>query len=247
MSAISSPHNPQYLQWKRLLDGRTLNKEPYFILSGEKMIHEYLKKPNLELVAEIVPVDERPVSGQQRTYFLPQKLFDSLDVMGTHYNLLVLKQPEIPNWDKLEDFNGVELWCPLGDPGNLGALLRSCEAFNVSRVVLTKEACHPFHPKTIKASASSVLRLPLRWGPSITQFPKSQNETDPPAFALDMKGTPLNKFKWPKKSRLLIGEEGPGIPKEIICEKIAISMKGVESLNATIAASIALYHHQENS
>jgi TrmH family RNA methyltransferase len=158
-------------------------------------------------------------------------------VLGTHFNILALKQPLISVLTE-EDVlnyvpNGIELVVPIGDPGNLGALVRSAEAFAVPRVILTREAAHPFLPRAVKASAGSVLRLPLARGPVLAKFPAS-------CIALDAGGVSIDEFTWPKQGLLLVGEEGPGFSASSFPNQIRIPTRGVESLNVVVAASIAL-------
>jgi TrmH family RNA methyltransferase len=159
-------------------------------------------------------------------------------VIGTDFNILVLRQPpiELLSAQQIGSYepDDIEVVIPVGDPGNLGALLRSCEAFGIKRVILTQEAAHPFLPKTVKASAGSVLRLDILRGPPLTEFPAS-------CIALDLDGTPVKEFKWPAKGLLVVGEEGRGLGAGHRFERrIYIPTEGVESLNAVVAASVAL-------
>jgi TrmH family RNA methyltransferase len=130
---------------------------------------------------------------------------------------------------------GIEVVMPVGDPGNLGALIRSCEAFAVPRAILTQEAAHPLLPKAVKASAGSVLRLPMLHGPALFEFPDS-------CIALDTDGTPLDDFDWPANGLLVVGEEGPGFSAKKFKRRIRVPTQNVESLNVVVAASIALAH-----
>lgn len=137
---------------------------------------------------------------------------------------------------------GLEIICPLGDPSNLGALARSAVAFGASRLILTEESCNPFHPKAIKASAGSILKIPLfKVGP-LADFVTGNDEV----FALDMKGENVGQFKWPKNLRLVLGEEGPGFSGLKGLKKLSVPSRGVESLNATVAASIALFCYSQS-
>jgi TrmH family RNA methyltransferase len=135
----------------------------------------------------------------------------------------------------------LELIVGLGDPANLGALLRSAEALGASRVVLTRECASPYLPKSLKASANSAFRMRLALGPSLREFKLNT------AFGLDMDGEDLAKFKWPKDAYLVLGEEGQGLP-ELNLKKLKIPMLGsVESLNATVAAAIALFTYRSGN
>jgi TrmH family RNA methyltransferase len=236
VTKIESAANDTYKKFLSLTTSKGIKKESLFILSGEKLIAEFLKKPHLAIAFEVVTAKMPPLTRGKVTELSPE-LFKELDVVGTHYNLLVLELPVLSEANMDTDPQGLEVVLPVGDPSNLGALIRSCEAFAVSQVILTSEAANPFLPKSVKASAGSVLRMKLRKGPSVKTLPAS-------TLALDAKGTPLPDFKWPKDARLLVGEEGPGIQGLKFEKTLSIPTRGVESLNAVVAASLALYQHQ---
>jgi len=236
MLKIESPQNATYKKLLSLTTAKGLKKEKLFLLSGEKLIKEFLKKPNLKIVYEIVAPRLKPLTHGDIAQLSPA-LFDEIDVLGTGFNILVLQQPEIEKLGDLSGYKpkGIELVLPVGDPGNLGALLRSAEAFAVPRVILTQEAAHPFLPKSVKASAGSVLRMKLARGPSLKEFPDD-------CIALDMEGTPIDEFKWPAHGLLVVGEEGAGFSarSKPFKRRVSIPTQGVQSLNVVVAASIAL-------
>ena len=243
MHPITSPQNSTYKKLLSLTSAKGLKKEGLFLLSGKKLVREFLAKPKLEIAYELVSGKLKPLTGKGKAaeiLELSKPLFDEIDCVGTHYNILVLRQPGIEKVDaeKLKNYkpSGLEVILPVGDPGNLGALLRSCEAFGVSRVILTEEAAHPFLPKTVKASAGSVMRLPLMRGPALSVFPDH-------CIALDAAGISIDGFSWPKNSLLAVGEEGAGLGKTKFKQRLSIPTHGVESLNAVVAASIALFDY----
>ncbi len=234
---IESRSNPTYKKLLSLTTSKGLKEEGLFLLSGEKLIREFLAKPTLKIVGEIAAPRHEHLTTQPDLFDLSAPLFAEIDVLGTHFNILVLEQPPIPSL-LAEDLaayapQGIEVVAPVGDPGNLGALIRSCEAFSVPRVILSREAAHPFLPKTVKASAGSVLRMRLARGPELAAFPAS-------CMALDPRGMSLDDFKWPQNGLLLLGEEGQGLGAAKFPVRLRIPTTGVESLNAVVAASIAL-------
>jgi len=239
MLKIESAKNATYRKLLSLTTAKGLKKERLFLLSGEKLLREFLRKPHLEIAYEILSPRLKPLAeGKElQTVQMPQALFDQIDVLGTHFNILVLEQPRIEKLENIGAYkpHGLEVVMPVGDPGNLGALLRSCEAFGVKRVILTQEAAHPFLPKAVKASAGSVLRMALSRGPGLKDFPDD-------CIALDMDGEPIGAFSWPKNALLAVGEEGTGLGRKFK-RRISIPTEGVESLNAVVAASIALAHY----
>ncbi len=234
MLTIESPQNDRFKTLLSLTTSKGLKKEGLFLLSGENLIREFLKHPNLKIHAELVTAKMQPLGAAPETIQLATNLFTEIDNVGTGFNILVLEQPVIDNIDpNSHKPQGIELVMPIGDPGNLGALIRSAEAFGVKRGILTEEAAHPFLPKSVKASAGSVLRLPLSRGPALHHFPDS-------CIALDMHGMAIDDFTWPPNGLLVVGEEGRGLGKAHFKNTIRIPTVGVESLNAVVAASIAL-------
>lgn len=247
MTEITSPANELFKTWKTLDTAKGLRKNGVFFLMGEKLIREFLKGssgPAAELAlsrfkvqAELITEGLSPLTSAP-CYKLSRGLFNEVDFVGTGFNLLLLTLPEIPAFASSESPAGLELICPLGDPGNLGAVIRSALAFRASRVILTEEAAFPFAPKAVKASAGAVLRLPLARAEKLPELEVQG------MYALDMVGTDIRDFPWPKNLRLLIGEEGPGLKSLKGLMKLKINTGAVESLNATVAASIALYSYQ---
>lgn len=216
---------------------------------GEKLVAEFLENPQYKIKAELIHEDLTPLtaktSAAQSTripvFKLPKAMFNEVDVIGTHFNLLVLEPKALEKLPAGEP-HGLEIICPLGDPSNLGALARSAVAFGANRLILTEESCNPFHPKAIKASAGSILKIPLfKIGP-LAEFIAGNDEV----FALDMKGENVGQFKWPKNLRMVLGEEGPGFSGMKGLKKLSVPSRGVESLNATVAASIALFCYSQS-
>ena len=251
---ISSAQNALFKQFLSLHESRGIRQHAQFILAGQKIVNEVVKQYP-QLISHVVvesdvilpsPLNTFPVARLSKT------LFQMLDILGTHSPLLICQLPEIFPWRWDQTECGLEVLLTLGDPGNLGAAVRSCVAFGATRIVLLKECAHPFHPKAVRASAGACLKSQFVSGPSLAEL-ASHSFTN--LILLDMDGTRLDGFTWPENCRLLVGEEGPGLgsftespglankpPQSGKLERIHIPMaSGVESLNAMVALSIALY------
>lgn len=244
---ISSKDNPAFRKLKTLLTSKGIKEEKSFFLMGEKLIHEFLHATEANGVSKrfkvksVVCFENAPFPLLPLQIKLKKEMFNEVDVLGTDYPLLVLEYAELSEPHLLEKPQGLEVIAPLGDPKNLGALLRSSVAFGASRVILTKESCHPYLPHSIKASAGAALYQ------NILYTTKSVSELTVVGenFALDLNGKNVADIAWPKDLRLWIGEEGPGLiltdNQKKYLQRLTIPTSHVESLNATVSTSIALW------
>ncbi|MBV8052318.1 MAG: RNA methyltransferase [Acidobacteriaceae bacterium] len=133
----------------------------------------------------------------------------------------------------------------LQDPGNLGTILRSAEAFGAAGVLLAEGTVSPFNSKVVRASAGSVFRVAVV-RVQISDFLAQLRERQIRSIATSShKGTPLPQASLTPPLAMFIGGEGTGLGRDLIGkmdELIAIPHSSkVESLNAGVAASIILY------
>lgn len=228
---------------------------------GEKLIAEFFE--NLKGFAErgfkpeylIFDKEISPASfgkaGRDRaavkTTQLSIDLFKELDVLGTKSPLLILTFNDFPVKNFEVPPQGLELICPLGDPRNLGALIRSAAGFNANQIVLTKESTHPFLPHSLKASAGAALKIDF----SKSSLATSEIPLVGANFALALFGESIASAVWPPNLRLWVGEEGPGLSLEHAQKKtmkfVNIPTKNIESLNAMVSTSLALWEWKKQN
>lgn len=251
---ISSRDNEVFALLQACLEPKGIRKHGYFHVFGRRAVHDTLVSHgalarNLILcTGHHAPEDElaklalTKAPGPFSLIELAKPLFDELDLFGTKTPILFLQTPELATADLSRPPQGLEVLCALSDPSNVGALVRSAAAFGASRLILLQESASAFHPRAVRAASATTLVTPLLRGPSIRALDGAAG----PIVALDMHGEDLNRFHWPANGRLLLGEEGLGVPKALTDARlIRIPMQaGVESLNATVAASIALYSYR---
>ncbi len=131
----------------------------------------------------------------------------------------------------------------LQDPGNVGTLLRSAEAFGATGAVLLSGTATPWSGKALRASAGSALRLPLHGAPNAEEAAALLRARGIRSHAAVPRGGGLPSLRGP--SAIWIGNEGAGLsPAELaVCdERITLPMSGrAESLNAAVAGSLLLY------
>ncbi len=138
------------------------------------------------------------------------------------------------------------------DPGNLGAIARVAEATGVEGLALSPGSVHPNHPRALRASAGSLLRLPAAIGVTAEAFSAHLAPISPTWAALATAGgRDLYAAELPGGATSLIlalGAEGPGLSREIeqlvAREGLPLTIplaSPVESLNVAVAAAVALF------
>jgi RNA methyltransferase, TrmH family len=133
----------------------------------------------------------------------------------------------------------------LQDPGNLGTLIRSSEAFGATGLITLPGTVSPWNQKALRASAGSVFRLPVVAVGEEEVFPALATHQIAALAAVAVGGEPITAHDLTGPAALILGNEGAGISPEILrhaAASISIPTPGpVESLNAAIAGSILLY------
>ena len=240
---ITSEQNPFFKKLLKLRDSRGIKKLEMALLAGEKNVREVVNEfPgqclglitfSLDALKPFLSKIDLPV------YLMPRGLFQRLDFHNTKNPILIIKARPLCQWTDKKIEKGCVVFLPFQDPANLGAAIRASAAFGVNTVVVLEEAAHPFHPKSLRASGSSIFRVQLKRGPSIRELALRQL----PLLVLDPKGKDISCYEFPDSFALVAGLEGPGVPEELKkAESLAIPIRqGVDSLNAAMAVGIALY------
>jgi 16S rRNA (guanine527-N7)-methyltransferase len=238
---ITSASNPTFHRCRDLLTGPGIRKHGEAILSGSRVCSEVLTRFPERVRGWLTDTEGPPPPEESIMWVrLSDPLYKQLDVVGTHAPLLLVSVPAMLPWSDDEPWpDGCTLFVPFQDPENVGTVIRSAAAFGVARVVLLREAAHPFHPRGSRAAGPALFQVPLRQGPSLAEL----RVNNVPLIALDTTGPELSEAPFPVKFGLVVGVEGPGLTTHLRQgERRRIALEpGVESLNAATAAAIALY------
>jgi len=182
---------------------------------------------------------------QIRIGVLPDDVFRTISSTEATQGVLALVRP--PHWTVEQLFRGHALTVVLDgvqDPGNAGSVLRAAEAFGATGVAFLKGSVNPYNPKCLRGSAGSIFRVPVvpALDPQVLLAAAEQRKIDLiallPKSSRDLAATDLTR-----KCAIIVGSEGRGV-SERLTEKatpVRIPTVGVESLNAALAAGIALF------
>lgn len=254
MITITSKTNPAFRRFLELHTSkglRKLNEALVFGLRvGQEIATDFPEQVLGWVVAEGMEGTTKGSLRDARPHRLPAvtclalALFEELDLFGIGEPILHIKTPVIERIEKpVSPARGVALVIPFQSPDNVGAMIRTAAALGVTQVLLTEEAAHPFHPKSARAAAGAMMRVPMVRLPSLSEIAFPWAHT----VGLTAGGRDLRQFSWPAAGILVPGLEGPGLPEQIRAKAQIVSIPmtaGVESLNGMVAASIALFSWQ---
>jgi TrmH family RNA methyltransferase len=252
---IEGRHNAQVKDLRRAFARGELTGDGYCAIEGFRILDEAIRS-GLRFRAVFFNESaawraERLLSqlgAQVEILLLPDKLFASIVPSDAPQGVAALAR-----WKgfSLEDVLAKSTAGPLlaiagvQDPGNLGTILRSAEAFGTGGVLLGEGTVSPFNPKVVRASAGSVFRLPMARAKLADVIGGLK------ALGLRLVATASHQGKALDQSNLagplaiFIGSEGAGLSRDLIKEMdevVAIPQAPqVESLNAGVATSIVLY------
>jgi TrmH family RNA methyltransferase len=148
--------------------------------------------------------------------------------------IAVYRRADLPAWEERDAT--LALW-RLADPGNVGTLIRTADAFGAA-VVLSDGCADPTSPKALRASAGSIWRVPLGDWVCV--------DSTQTRVALEAHGgRPLAELGLSGRVAFLLGAERDGLPREVERDvEATIPISGAESLNVAATGAIALYAYR---
>ncbi|SKA89040.1 RNA methyltransferase, TrmH family [Caloramator quimbayensis] len=226
------------------------DKEGLFLIEGIRFIEEAVKDNSLKYLLYSSRVyetngSERILNSNIEKYEVSDDIIKELcdtenpqGAVGVSYK---------KNWN-IDDFNKdfIVIADGIQDPGNLGTIIRTCDAAGAGGVIILKGCVDVYNSKTLRSTMGSIFHIPILFYDDFEKLSK-----DVKSKGYNIYGASLDAQKYiydidfKKKSAIIIGNEANGIPEshfEYVDEKIKIPMIGsAESLNASIAAGIIIY------
>jgi TrmH family RNA methyltransferase len=223
---IASPHNQKLKELRRLARRRGREAAGRFVAEGEDLL--------AAADAAGWPAAERFVaagSGLVGTEVEPELLRRVSGLgSGTRALGVFAERWSVPAGPLAVYLHGV------GDPGNVGTILRSAHAFGAACVILGPGCADPFGPKAVRASMGAIFSVPVARGVPVGELPGRTT-------ALDARGAQPLRGPLDGEVTLLVGAEREGLPADVLAaadQTRSIPIHG-DSLNAAMAATVALY------
>ncbi len=248
---LASPQNPLLKDVRRAAARGTLTEGGLAVAESFHLLEEALRSglevPSILAAESVHDAVESHVKGlrRPRVYVLPDRLFDAIASTENSRGVIALIKPV--EWTLETLFRGqsmVVILDGIQDPGNAGAIVRAAEAFGATGCVFLRGAVSPYNPKTLRASAGSLFRLPHVQGvdAEIVRAIIDQKRLDLFA-AVPRGGRPVGEADLSRRFAVIAGAEGQGLDRRLWAgaADLHIPTIAVDSLNVAMAAGIILY------
>jgi TrmH family RNA methyltransferase len=222
---ISSPHNEQLKQIRRLHRRRGREQSGHFVAEGEDLL--------AAADAAGWPAVERYCAAGSglEGIEVEEGLLARASALGSGTRALAVygQRWGLPAGPLCVYLHGV------ADPGNVGAVLRAALAFGAASVALGPGCADPYGPKAVRASMGAIFVLPLARA-GLDELPGER------VALVARAGEPL-EGPAAKETTIVVGAERAGLPADVVatCERVAHIPIATDSLNAAMAATVALY------
>lgn len=251
---VSSPQNQQVKDLRKAFSKGELTEDGHAAIESVRIIEEairsglkfrtvFFSESGKARADRLLP----QLGSHVETLLLPDEVFSSAVDTETPQGvaaLVKLKSHDIEDLFRTPE-PLVVVVSGIQDPGNLGTILRSAEAFEAAGIILTEGTVSPLNPKSVRASAGSTFRLPVVQMKIRELLPALTAKGMRILGTTSHRGTALPQADCRGAVALCIGNEGVGLPKEMLSKMDASIViphsRMVESLNAGVAASIVLY------
>ncbi|MFS0721176.1 TrmH family RNA methyltransferase [Brevundimonas phoenicis] len=257
---VNDPDDPRIAAFRNVKERDLTGRHGLFVAEGEVVLRVLASEASRCSPVSVLIAEKRVESlrgvlerlpGDVPVHVASQAVLNAVAGFDLHRGILALgRKPEVVDpgalLDSLPERAVVVVACGIGNHDNMGGLFRNAAAFGAGAVLLDRTCCDPFYRKAIRVSVGAVLRTPMA----------TELEAEAMIELLQGKGfevlalTPsadqtLAELRPGRRTALLLGSEGPGLPRDLIarCRPVGIRMAGgFNSLNVAATSAVALHH-----
>jgi RNA methyltransferase, TrmH family len=252
---IEGRHNPLVKLLRQAFAGADCTSDGDCAVEGLRIVEEairsglrfravFFRESEQDLAERLLP----QIGAHVETLLLPNNIFDNAVPSETPQGvaaLVHLKEFSLEEIMERLQVGPFVVIAGLQDPGNLGTILRSAEAFGGAGVILGEGTVSPFNAKVVRASAGSIFRVPVIRGKLDAVSSQLRAREIRLVATSSHKGTPLGEARLTGPLAMFIGNEGSGLRRDLTTRMDEVVViphaPQVESLNAGVATSILLY------
>lgn len=256
MDVIRSKDNSK-IKYVRSLNNKK-NRETDFVIEGYKLVQEAIAEMNESIKYILINETEKNKNEFNKLinllkfkeidyYLCESKIFNNVaDTINAQGILAVASKKTYDKDSVLTHYNFIIMCDRIQDPGNLGTIIRTADAFGPSAVILNKGCVDVYNPKVVRAASGALFRVPFIAGDTSSDIIDYLKNAGYKIISTVVDSNySFNDIEKLDRICIVIGNEGQGVSQEILDNSymnITIEMTGrLESLNASIAAGISIY------
>lgn len=249
--ALTSLQNPRLQEIRKAAKAGRPTPDGLIVAEGPHLLEEVLRSSwgvrEIYGTGEALERCSRQITraAEAEVLEVSPRAFASIASTEATQGLLTLLRPREWTWQEVTvEPSLVVVLDAIQDPGNVGTIVRSCEAFGASGVVLTEGCARVSNGKALRAAAGSLFRLPLLEALPRAEILRHLDVRPLRLYALCATAQMrLEEADLRSPCALVVGNEGAGISREFLAvsEGLRIPTARVESLNAAVACSIPLF------
>lgn len=234
---ITSKDNKRIKAVRKLLTKKERTKAKQFLIEGEHLIEEALKW-NANIL-ELFVLENSEFNFDLKTTVVTKDVMKSLSTLVTPPGIIAIVEmnTQTINSDRILALDGIQ------DPGNLGTLIRTADAFNFNRILIGKDTVDPYSDKVLRSSQGSHFHVSIE----DTDLVETMNDFDGTVLTTDLQGEALSSQKITGPLMIVLGNEGQGVSDDVLSHanyKVKIDMPGhAESLNVSVAGGILMHQY----
>ena len=257
MIEITSMKNPIIKAIKSLYRKKERMKSGSFIIEGIKIIEEAMahKHPMKHIVytdklmtTKGGPEFFQTIRAMENLIYVPENIFKEISDTENPQGVLAIARFSFEDLQGLKEKENPSLIFldRLQDPGNMGTIIRTADAFNIDGIIITDGSVDPYNPKVVRATMGSIFRLPIYYIEDSINGLSALKDQGLMVYSTSLEESlPIYDIDYNGGFVLVIGNESTGVSDEVYAlsdRLIRIAMPGkAESLNEGVAASIILY------
>lgn len=257
--AISDPDDPRIEPYRAVRERDLVGRQHRFIAEGEVVLRVLLKQRRFEIESLLLAENRvHPLSdalaalpAEVPVYTAGRQVMDAIVGFPIHRGILaVARRAPLPAAEAflagLPPQALVVGLVGLANHDNVGGIFRNAAAFGAQGVLLDQESCDPLYRKAVRVSVGGALVVPFTRMASVDAMVQALQGASFDVLALSPMGREnLSQVKPSRRTALLLGAEGPGLPPDLLARTRTVSIPmsgGFDSLNVATTSGIALYH-----
>ncbi len=249
---ITSKDNKTIKELKKLKQKKYRDLNNQFLAEGIKFLDYKKYMPNTLIIREDILDNKDFLKKIEeikcKKIYLSKKVFLEISSQENSQGIIILYDKKSYNLDEIS--KDIVILDDVSDPGNMGTIIRICDATNFKTLIVTKGSVDCYNEKVIRATMGSILNIDIMYleKEKILKF-LAEKKYKLIVTHLDENAISYNRIELSEKNAIIFGNEGNGVSKDFIenadIKTIIPILTQTESLNVAIATGIILYKIRE--